>query len=833
LNTDIGPTTLLLVENDAEVTSRIQQALFGTKITQFNIECVTRLDTALQRLHRQGTDVVLLDLMLPGCNGLDAIHQVRQAAPHAVILVLSEEDDEVATRLAIQQGANDYIVKDHIDHHWLPRALRYNIEQRSVQNSLRNSEARFRAISDASPLGIMVSDLQGKCVYTNAAYHTITGLTFEESLGENWSLAVHPEDRQRVQREWREAVRHRTVFHSEVRFMQRDNLMLWARLNAAAMRDDTNWYGHVQTVENITQAKATELALRENENVMHTERERAEVTLNSIGDAVLSTDVLGNVTYLNRVAEKMTGWTAVEAQGRSLPEILHIIEGSTRTPAENPALSAISRNTVVKLSINCVLIRRDGLEVLIEDSTAPIHDYSGQVSGAVIVFRDVSEARLLAIKLAHMAQHDFLTGLANRLLLTEHLDQALKLAKRQRKQVAVLFMDVDFFKHINDSLGHSIGDQVLQLLATRLRHSVRATDTVCRQGGDEFVVLLADIEKHQDASRYANKLLASLETPQFIEGHELHITLSIGISMYPDDGDVMDALLQNADTAMFHAKAAGRNNYQFFKADMNARATRLLQVENGLRRALKQKEFVLHYQPQINLISGEMTGAEALIRWNDPELGLLYPEQFIAIAEASGLIVPVGNWVLREACTQMKAWQNAGLRTVPLAVNVSAVELRHPKFLEGISRILLETGLAPEHLEMELTENILIHDSEASIKVLRALSDLGILLALDDFGTGYSSLSYLQRFPISTLKIDQSFVRDITTDPDDASIVSAVIGLAKNLHQHVIAEGVENQEQLAFLRARKCETGQGYQFSPPLPATAFEQLLKPATVAGE
>ncbi len=355
---------------------------------------------------------------------------------------------------------------------------------------------------------------------------------------------------------------------------------------------------------------------------------------------------------------------------------------------------------------------------------------------------------------------------------------------------------------------------------------VRATDTVVsRQGGDEFVILLAEIERPQDAAHVAEKLLDAFADPHLISGNELHITLSIGISVYPDDGNNVDTVMKNADTAMYHAKANGRNNYQFFRADMNTRAVRRLIVESSLRRALTQEEFLLHYQPQIDLASGAMTGIEALIRWQDPNLGLVYPAQFIAIAEESGLIVPIGRWVLREACRQVQAWQASGLLAVPIAVNISAVELRQKNFLDGVALILKETGLAPRYLELELTETILMHDADSSAAVLKGLKTMGVQLAIDDFGTGYSSLSYLKRFPIDTLKIDQSFVRDIATDADDATIVSAVIGMGRNLKQRVIAEGVETQQQLAFLRTQQCEEGQGFHFSHPLSAEDFASLL--------
>jgi diguanylate cyclase (GGDEF)-like protein len=389
-----------------------------------------------------------------------------------------------------------------------------------------------------------------------------------------------------------------------------------------------------------------------------------------------------------------------------------------------------------------------------------------------------------------------------------------------------MFMDLDQFKHINDSLGHAVGDQLLQSVAQRLAGCVRQSDTVSRQGGDEFVVLLPQVEHAEDAALSAQKLLVALAPPHRIDRFDLHISISIGISLYPDDGQDAETLIKSADTAMYHAKENGRNNYQFFAPSMNARAVQRQSIEASLRRALERQEFVLHYQPKINLHSGAIVGVEALIRWQHPERGLLPPAQFVPIAEDSGLIVPIGRWVLSEACRQTQAWLQAGLPAITVAVNTSAVEFRAPDFLENIRSTLATSGLAPRSLELELTESVLMRDAEATNAMLHALSELGIKLAVDDFGTGYSSLSYLRQFPIDTLKIDQSFVNQITHNPDDATLVSAVISMGKSLKQRVIAEGVETPEQVAFLRDQQCDEGQGYYFGRPVAAEALAALLQ-------
>jgi diguanylate cyclase (GGDEF)-like protein len=387
-------------------------------------------------------------------------------------------------------------------------------------------------------------------------------------------------------------------------------------------------------------------------------------------------------------------------------------------------------------------------------------------------------------------------------------------------------LDLDGFKHINDSLGHPIGDKLLQSIGKRLVDCVRGSDTVSRQGGDEFVVLLSEVEQWEDAAIMARRILQAVVEAHFIDQHDLHVTASIGVSVYPDDGMDAETLIKNADTAMYQAKENGRQSYQFFKPAMNARAVERQSIEESLRRALERHEFTLHYQPKINLRTGEITGAEALIRWTHPIRGPVSPAQFIPVAEECGLILPIGNWVLREACKQARAWLEAGLPLATMAVNISAMEFRDANFLEGIFTICKDTGLDPRSLELELTESVLMKRAEAAASVLQTLRTSGVRVAVDDFGTGYSSLSYLRKFPIDALKIDQSFVRQITTTPDETTIVAAIISMARSLGLRVVAEGVETQEELAFLRANQCDEAQGYYFSRPVVAQEFARLLE-------
>ncbi len=557
-------TTILLIEDDPADAKLIQEALSAEIDSPFRVEWVTQLSAGLERLGKDGVDVVMLDLSLPDVQGIEAVDKVLLAAPDILILVLSGLTDEEVARQALQRGAVDYFSKGHVDSHWLPRAMRYVIARKMALDALAVSEARFRAISDASPLGILVTDKQGSCLYTNAAYQRISGLSFAEALGMNWKVAIHSDDRERVFSEWQDAAHNQKPFQTEFRFLREGQSVVWTRVNAAAMRQGTRLHGYVQTVEDITERKSEEALLQDAQERLFEEKERAQVTLNSIGDGVITTDTLGNVTYLNRVAEEMTGWPWQEASGRPLSEVFSVIDGTTRQPAPNLAEQAAQQDEIVSLDTHRVLVRRDGHEAGIEDSAATIHDRQGRAVGAVLVFHDVSDSRATALKMSYQAQHDFLTGLPNRLLLTDRLTQAIALSGRHDNKVALLFLDLDHFKLVNDTMGHVIGDKLLQSVAQRLTDSVRTSDTVCRLGGDEFVILLSEIRHADAATQCAEKLLAVVAAPHLLGAREILVTASIGISVCPDDGREAEIMLRNADAAMYDAKKRGRANYQFF-----------------------------------------------------------------------------------------------------------------------------------------------------------------------------------------------------------------------------------------------------------------------------
>ncbi|BBP55190.1 MULTISPECIES: putative bifunctional diguanylate cyclase/phosphodiesterase [Pseudomonas] len=439
--------------------------------------------------------------------------------------------------------------------------------------------------------------------------------------------------------------------------------------------------------------------------------------------------------------------------------------------------------------------------------------------------RTIEERVQELLKVSHLLQYDVLTELPNSMLLGDRLTQAMAQCRRHDRQLAVMFIGLDRFKRINNALGHPVGDEMLKRVARALATVVRESDSVFRYGSDEFVVVLGDVVDPQQTKGVADKLLAAISSPQPIDGHDLSVTASLGISVYPTDGFDAVALIKKAETAMRNVKETGPNDYRFFTEDMNRRARQQQTIESGLRLGLQRKEFVLHYQPKLDLKSGKVVGVEALVRWDRPDHGLVYPSDFIPVAEDSGLIVPLSQWVLQEACQQACRWQAQGMRPLYLSVNISAIDFRQRGFVEGIARTLKETGLAPTQLELEITESVLMQNVDTTVAILKAIKQLGIRLAIDDFGTGYSSLSYLQKFPVDVLKIDQSFVGDLSIDSNDAKLVSTIISLGKSLNLHIIAEGVETLEQLEFLKKHQCEEVQGYYFSKAVEPQAFADWM--------
>lgn len=557
------------------------------------------------------------------------------------------------------------------------------------------------------------------------------------------------------------------------------------------------------------------------------EMQLAATVFNASSDAILITDSEYRIIDVNKAFSDITGYSKSEAIGQT-PTILnsdHSDAEPSDTLWENLKQAGMWRGEAWS--------RRKNGEIYAEWLTInSVKNTLGDTTHFVAIFADISERKQVEEHVHHLAHFDVLTNLPNRSLLNDRFGQALIKAQRDNCKVAVMFMDLDRFKVINDTLGHSTGDQVLQVVTARLIKSVRQGDTVSRLGGDEFAILLTELVEAEDAYLAAQKLLQATAMPFMLQEQELNISASIGISIFPDDGTSVETLMKNADIAMYRAKEEGRNNCRFYHADMNIRSYERLAMETSIRHALDQGQYELHYQPKINVESGKIIGAEALIRWHHPDRGMVSPMEFIPLAEETGLILPMGEWVLKEAVAQGKAWQLAGFPPLSMAVNVSARQFRQTDFAGKVNQVLLDSGFDAHYLELEVTETTLMTHADENIETLNKLSAMGVRIAIDDFGTGYSSLSYLKRLPVDVLKIDQSFVNGVTDNRDDAAIVEAIIAMARSLQLEIVAEGVETIEQLKFLRIKKCHVTQGYYFSRPLPAAQFESLIREMQESG-
>ncbi|HWX65781.1 MAG TPA: EAL domain-containing protein [Rhodanobacter sp.] len=692
-------------------------------------------------------------------------------------------------------------------------------ERRTLEMQLHESEQRFFGAFQHAAIGMALVAPDGHWLRINAAFCTMIGYHEAELLLLTTRDITYPDD-----------IAHSDVLHAQMlegrveschlekRYLHKNGSVVHAQLSVSLVRgdDDAPLYFVVQ-IQDISQRKAFEEAL-------HRERELAEVTLRSIGDAVITTDPQLCITSLNPIAEAMTGWTDDEARGRPVEEIFQLYDAQHGKPVANPLRAAIEHNTIVDLAGKTLLRHRHGFDTPVEDSSAPIHDHAGNVIGGVLVFHDVSETRSLALKMIHLTQHDTLTGLPNRSQLHAHIGQALVTANRRQQRAALLYIDIDNFKQVNELHGHAAGDRVLRALTAQLRRCLPGDELLSRYDGDEFVVLLPHLKNVGDAASLCQNLLNQCEQTRVDDLPELALRISIGISVYPDDATEPEDLLQHAETALISAKAQGLHGYRFFTASMSERAQARRRIGTALRQALSRHELSLHYQPKVDAQNGRIVGAEALLRWQVNGRELYKPDQFIPVAEDSGLILPIGAWVLRQACKQARLWQLHG-QAIPVSVNVSPLQFQHADFYNWLDDVLNESGLDAGLLELELTERMVMSGGDATTGLLRRIKQRGVRLSLDDFGTGYCSLSYLRHFPIDALKIDRAFVHDLISDRDTATITSAIIAMARSLNKVVIAEGVETREQGEFLCNAGCSQLQGFLYGAPMSAAEFQQRL--------
>lgn len=691
-------------------------------------------------------------------------------------------------------------------------------ERKRTEQALQDSEHRYYSLMQVSPVGIFHLDANGECVYANPHACEIAGLGLLDMLGEGWIQNVHPEDRMMVLEQLQQLHKAHQKVTGKYRFLRNNNQVIWVLSEAIAQFGKENQInGYVWTITNINELKATEEALRQSE-----EQFRHTFEYAPIGMAIQS--LQGSFLRVNQGLCEPLGYSAEELLGKSFADLIH--------PEELEAFLNQQQHLLAD-EINCFqmesrYLAKDGHVVYALLKMVLVRDLMGQPLHLLGQFVDISDRKQVEQQLVHDAFHDALTGLPNRAMFLERVSTALKRIKRYPHQLfAVLFLDIDRFKIVNDSMGPVMGDRLLMAIADKLNQCLRSTDMVARLGGDEFSILLEDIKDIKDATKVADRILELLGSPFTLNGYEVVTTASIGIAMLSPTYEQAEQVLRDADIAMYRAKRAGKARYEIFDKVMYSYALGLLQLENDLRRAIEKREFKLHYQPITSLVSASITGFEALVRWYHPEKGMVSPVEFIPIAEETGLIVPLGEWVIREACQQMKQWQEQfpWAAALKMSVNLSAKQLREPNLIQTIDDILLETNLNPNCLKLEITESVLMENTEIVAKILWQLRARNIELSLDDFGTGYSSLSYLHSFPVNTVKIDRSFVSRMSENEENSEIVKAIVTLAHTLGMDAVAEGIETSEQLAQLQSLACEQGQGYFFSKPLDSQAATELL--------
>jgi diguanylate cyclase (GGDEF)-like protein/PAS domain S-box-containing protein len=688
--------------------------------------------------------------------------------------------------------------------------------QSSLDYALSHAELT-KALLEQATEAIEITNAEMEIVYVNAAFEAITGYQRADVLGKTPASLFR-------------AGQHDQAFYDEI-WQTISAGRVWQGSLISKRKDDSFYYqdatlfpildpqgqivNYVAIKRDVSDRKHTQTKLEHSLSLL-------QATFEATADGILVADVRGKITHFNRKFIDLWQIPETVVQSRDNQQVMRFIESQLKDPRNFSAKTLMNLYVRTFAESSDLLELRDGRVLERYTSSQQLED---TVIGWVWSFRDVTERQRTEAKIRYQALYDALTGLPNRTYFNERLATALTQATRNNNLLAVLFLDLDRFKLINDTLGHAAGDLLLQGVAERLLKCVREGDTVSRWAGDEFTLILPNIHTVENAVAIAERILESLREEFVLEGHTLHASSSIGIAFYPTDGGDAETILKNADAALYRSKEGGRNSYQLYTAAINSGSSELLTLENHLHRALQRQEFVIYYQPQVNVETGRITQMEALIRWHHPKLGIISPGKFIPVAEETGLIVSIGEWALQTACAQNQRWQELGLPPVSMAVNLSAHQFRQPNLVEKVQQILQQTGLSPEHLELEITETTMMKDVELTRVTLGELHQMGVSIALDDFGTGYSSLGYLKTFPLHTLKIDQSFIRDLTTDPNDEAIVTAIVAMGKVLNLKLVAEGVENEEQETKLRSLKCDEMQGFFFSPPMQAEDATNFL--------
>jgi diguanylate cyclase (GGDEF)-like protein/PAS domain S-box-containing protein len=670
-----------------------------------------------------------------------------------------------------------------------------------------------KAIISSAGVGIYILQ-HGKFVYVSELYQKLSGYTDTELIGTYSLNNIYPDDREMVREEAIKCLKGESFEPYEYRFVKKNNKVMWVfeTITPIVYKEDRATLGSFM---DITERKRIEEALRQSE-------EKYRTILESIQEGYFEVDLDGNFTFCNDSMSRLTGHSKEDLIGMNHKQLTN--EETAKEVFQ--AFIDVYNTEEPSKGFDWQIIKKNGVEGYIEASVTLQKDSSGKPTGFKGMIRDITERKRTEQQINYMATHDALTGLPNRLMFSQLLNQAIRSAQRHRKQLAVLFIDLDRFKAINDSLGHEAGDRMLKEMARRFKRSLRAVDVVGRLGGDEFIILTEEVDELSQIANVAHKILTTTIQPMSLQGEECRVTASIGISIYPGDGTDEQTLIKNADIAMYFAKEEGKNNYQFYSKDIQSQSNKRFSMETNLRRALERNELSLEYQAKLDFKTGMITGVEALLRWENPSLGSITPTQFIPVAEETGLIVPIGRWVMKTACAQNVAWQRQGLPPVCMAVNLSLRQLMDDNLLEDIKAALMDSGMAPNLWELEITESMVMQNPKRLIALLTDIKKLGVRLAIDDFGTGYSSLAQIKNFPIDTLKVDRSFIRNLAQDSENQAITQAIITMGKNLCLTVVAEGVETQEQKDFLRDHVCDEMQGFHFSKPIAPDKFADLLR-------
>lgn len=754
--------------------------------------------------------IVFSDYTMPRFKGDRALEITRAFDQDLPFIFVSGTIGEEAAVAAMRAGAQDYVMKHNLSR--LPPIVWRELEDARERRERHRAEAELRKLSLAvehTADSIFITDPEGRIEYVNPAFERLSGFSAREAVGRTASLVKHERNSaEYFQRMWA-ILLSGEVFRDTVVNRRKDGSLFYEEKTITPLAGNDGRISHfVSTGRDVTDRVRAEEA-----------RARLTTILESTTDFVATADAEGRLLYLNKAGRRMLGL----GEDHSI-EGMHLTDCYSNWGAQHlvrNALPGAARDGTWEGENS---LRGDPDEDIPVSQVILAHrDDTGELAFYSTIARDITERKRHEAELRHQATHDALTGLPNRTLLTDRLDAEISRAKRQGSLFALLFLDLDNFKRVNDGLGHAAGDAMLREVARRLQACLRPNDTISRYGGDEFVLLIGDLASPENVLTVINKLRVGLDTPIHVADQELYAAISIGIALYPADGHSAGTLLRNADTAMYRAKTQGRNQYQFYAPEMNAHSQELLTLETGLRQALKRGEFEIHYQPQFTLANRRIVGCEALLRWHRPGSDrLVQPIEFIPLLEESGLILPVGEWVLRNACAQWHAFQKAGMPTPRIAVNLAARQFCNPDLVDMVARVIAEENIRPGGLELEITESTVMHDPSVAGEILAALAALGVRLAVDDFGTGYSSLAYLKRFPLDVLKIDAAFIRDLPGDANDAAITQASISLGHSLGLEVLAEGVESQAQFNFLHANGCDSAQGYFLGRPL---AAEQMV--------